>query len=47
MEMIAEGVECREQVEYLSQRGVHLIQGYVYAKPMSLSQVLHWQTLWR
>lgn len=33
LEMIAEGVESQNQVEYLAQRGVHLIQGYVYAKP--------------
>lgn len=47
MEMIAEGVETREQVEYLSQQGVYLIQGYVYGKPMSLAQLLKWQTLWQ
>lgn len=47
MEMIAEGVETREQVEYLSQQGVYLIQGYVYGKPMSLAQLLKWQSLWQ
>ena len=46
MEMIAEGVETREQVEYLSQRGVHLIQGYIYAKPMPLSRLIQWQAHW-
>ncbi|PJG60010.1 EAL domain-containing protein [Aeromonas cavernicola] len=42
MEMIAEGVETQEQVKYLNQNGVYLLQGYVYAKPMPLSQALHW-----
>ncbi len=43
MEMIAEGVETRAQVDYLAQHGVHLIQGYLYARPMPLPDLLHWQ----
>ncbi|MNR35255.1 putative cyclic-di-GMP phosphodiesterase AdrB [compost metagenome] len=43
MEMIAEGVETRAQVDYLAQHGVHLIQGYLYARPMPLPDILHWQ----
>ncbi|TFF74024.1 EAL domain-containing protein [Aeromonas taiwanensis] len=46
MEMIAEGVETQAQVDYLSEHGVYLIQGYVYAKPMSLSQLKIWQMAW-
>lgn len=40
IEVIAEGVETQKQVEYLTQRGVYLIQGFVYFKPMPLAQVL-------
>ncbi|NRB22413.1 EAL domain-containing protein [Shewanella sp.] len=39
MEIIAEGVETKEQVEYLAHKGVFLIQGYYYAKPMPLSEL--------
>ena len=34
---IAEGVETREQVEQLKRFGCDFVQGYYYAKPMSLS----------
>lgn len=44
MEMIAEGVESQEQADYLQARGVHLIQGYVYSKPLPLAQLLPWLT---
>ncbi|MDM5072833.1 MULTISPECIES: EAL domain-containing protein [Aeromonas] len=47
MEMIAEGVETGEQVEYLHQHGVHLIQGYVYARPMALARLQIWLLAWR
>ncbi|RMH44948.1 MAG: EAL domain-containing protein, partial [Gammaproteobacteria bacterium] len=35
MHVIAEGVESQEQASLLKSFGVDLIQGYVYAKPMS------------
>lgn len=38
MEMIAEGVETQEQSDYLSERGVHLQQGFLFGKPMSIEQ---------
>lgn len=47
MEMIAEGVETQEQVDYLHRRGVHLIQGYVYARPMALHKLKIWLLAWR
>jgi sensor c-di-GMP phosphodiesterase-like protein len=34
MEVIAEGVENFEQVEYLRRKGVHQAQGYVFAPPL-------------
>jgi len=33
-EIVAEGVETKEQVDYLTQRGVNYLQGYYFAKPM-------------
>ena len=47
MEMIAEGVETQAQVDYLIQHGVHLIQGYVYARPMPLGKLRIWLLDWR
>lgn len=42
LKTIAEGVEDSEQVAYLAERGVFAIQGYVYAKPMPLSEFKEW-----
>lgn len=36
LDLIAEGVENREQTEFLSRCGCDKVQGYYYAKPMSL-----------
>ncbi|MCY1242947.1 Cyclic di-GMP phosphodiesterase PdeL [compost metagenome] len=32
--MVAEGVETREQSDYLSARKVNFLQGYLFGKPM-------------
>ncbi|MEH0771923.1 EAL domain-containing protein [Vibrio alginolyticus] len=42
LEAIAEGVETKEQVEYLNKRGIYKIQGYIYAKPMPLEEFQQW-----
>lgn len=38
MQVIAEGVEHREHVEFLLERGCHEMQGYYYARPLSVEQ---------
>jgi len=40
--LIAEGVETRSQWDYLAQRGVDSAQGYLMARPMSISDYLSW-----
>ena len=40
MEVIAEGVESFDQVEYLRRKGVHQAQGYVFAPPLPASSYL-------
>ncbi|WDE13457.1 EAL domain-containing protein [Thalassomonas haliotis] len=42
LKLIAEGVEDPHQVEYLQQRDVVMIQGYVYGKPMAISEFKAW-----
>lgn len=42
IELIAEGVETQEQADSLRQQGVHLLQGYLYAKPMPLTEFTAW-----
>ncbi|MEA5074035.1 MAG: EAL domain-containing protein [Eubacterium aggregans] len=32
--MVAEGVETQEQLDYISQCGCDLIQGYFFSKPL-------------
>ena len=39
METVAEGVETAEQAEYLMQRGVHLHQGWRYARAMRIADL--------
>ena len=34
MRTVAEGVEIKEQVEFLADQGCDMIQGYYFAKPM-------------
>ncbi len=40
--IIAEGVETKEQVDFLKQEGVSNIQGYFFAHPMSASELVNW-----
>ena len=34
MRTVAEGVEIKEQVDFLAEQGCDMIQGFYYAKPM-------------
>jgi EAL domain-containing protein (putative c-di-GMP-specific phosphodiesterase class I) len=34
MKTVAEGVEVKEQVDFLADQGCDMIQGYYFAKPM-------------
>jgi diguanylate cyclase (GGDEF)-like protein/PAS domain S-box-containing protein len=34
LDIIAEGVECHDQLDFLSRRGCHVIQGYLFSKPI-------------
>ena len=40
--VVAEGVEAREQVEFLSDNGCDRCQGYLLAKPMPLAELRRW-----
>jgi diguanylate cyclase (GGDEF)-like protein len=39
LEVIAEGVETREQVQLLQRRGCHLMQGYYFSRPLPVAQM--------
>ncbi|WP_374499724.1 putative bifunctional diguanylate cyclase/phosphodiesterase [Zoogloea sp.] len=41
LEVVAEGVETISQLAALHQRGCHLIQGYLFARPMSAKMLSH------
>lgn len=38
LSLVAEGVETSEQAEYLKQKGVNYLQGYLFGRPMPLRQ---------
>lgn len=38
MEIVAEGIETKEQVDFLKELGCDLIQGYYFAKPMPVKE---------
>lgn len=42
--LVAEGVETAEQAVYLRERGVELLQGYFYARPMPIEDFPGWLT---
>lgn len=39
LEVVAEGVETKEQIEFLQSRGCHVMQGYYYGKPMTADEI--------
>ena len=38
MKIVAEGIESREQVDFLTEQECDLIQGYFFAKPMPVNE---------
>ena len=42
MKVLAEGVETEEQAQILTAMGCHEAQGYLYARPMPLDELLEW-----
>ncbi len=44
LHVLAEGVEDDEQVEILKRQGCHLVQGFLYARPMPAEDVWSWLT---
>jgi sensor c-di-GMP phosphodiesterase-like protein len=45
--VLAEGVENKEQVEWLTNNGCHLFQGYYFAKPMALDDFIKFYKNWK
>ena len=43
MTTVAEGVETREQARWLIDQGVNYLQGYYFARPMTLEQLQEWE----
>lgn len=44
LSVLAEGVEENSQVEILKRQGCHLVQGFLYARPMPADDVWSWLT---
>lgn len=46
MQVIAEGVESIQQVNYLNQLGCDFIQGYYYSKPVPMEELIEFLQFW-
>jgi EAL domain-containing protein (putative c-di-GMP-specific phosphodiesterase class I) len=46
-QVIAEGVETREQSQLLQTIGCAVGQGYFFARPMPAAQLPQWHALWQ
>ena len=44
LQVVAEGVEEEEQLRFLVEQGCQLIQGFLFARPMSADSVWAWLT---
>lgn len=42
LQVIAEGIETREEQQFVKDNGVDIIQGYYYARPMPVDEFEHW-----
>ncbi|TYP69414.1 bifunctional diguanylate cyclase/phosphodiesterase [Paenibacillus methanolicus] len=42
LQVVAEGVETQEQIEFLLSRGCSIMQGYYYGKPMDTKSIEQW-----
>ncbi|MCP4595867.1 EAL domain-containing protein [Neptuniibacter sp.] len=46
LKVVAEGVETVEQMQYLRSIGCEIIQGFLYAKPMPMVELVKWLEHW-
>lgn len=46
IELVAEGVENPRQAQHLRQQGVHILQGFLYARPMPIKEFPRWLAGW-
>jgi len=46
LEVVAEGVESRAQLEFLKERGCDMAQGYLISPPLEASEYQRWLTKW-
>lgn len=42
LDVIAEGVENQQHIEFLIELGYHVMQGYFYGKPMKAEEINDW-----
>ncbi len=42
LQLIAEGIETREEQQFVKDNGVDIFQGYYYARPMPVDEFEHW-----
>ncbi|MCJ7856240.1 EAL domain-containing protein [Lachnospiraceae bacterium NSJ-143] len=45
VQVVAEGIETHEQLEFLKNVGCDYIQGYIYSKPLPVPEFEEWENL--
>jgi EAL domain-containing protein (putative c-di-GMP-specific phosphodiesterase class I) len=47
MQVVGEGIETRDDWDFLSQLGCDIGQGYFIARPMPAADIVDWISAWR
>lgn len=47
LETVAEGVECKEELDYMKEKGADIIQGFLFSRPMPADEIPEFILNWK